>query len=300
MKIYILGLENGFRGSKLRSLMESHSNNVQIVWGKDGRTEHRKFTKVELVLQRILNGRHISLGEYFCAKGHDAIYQNFLESDSDWALVLEEDVTAMVAFEEILTLATISEKPTIIHLGGFNQVLNSSPHETFWIRNLFTVPSARGQDHIVAQVMGNIFGAYAYLINRSAATIAIHGNRRIHNLQLADWPSTWRSKVSFFLTKEGFFTVDLERSIIEQEREVYKRRIDSCVDVGIRLRILGWVRILLNLTLINPAIRSIVGVNFRSVLHNDLYIYFYSRLMLRIRDAKVADRFEEKVETSGT
>lgn len=294
MNIYILGLEDGFRGSGLKSLAQSDLDNVDIIWGQDSRKDHCRFSRIQLTLQKHLNGRRISLGEYYCAKGHDLIYRRFLQSESEWALILEEDVTAAKNLDEIRMLVKNFSAPSIIHLGGISQVLNNSPNETFWVRRIFTVASPHGNDHVIAQVKGNVFGAYAYLINRTAAMIAVDGNERLKQPQLADWPATWRSKVNFYLTKEMYFHVELQNSLIKEERDEYSRSSNRFSSFSERIKIFGWMRIFFNLSLITPSIRRFSGVNFKSVLHDNLYLYFYARLLFRIRDHKVMSHSTEK------
>ena len=84
-----------------------------------------------------------------------------------------------------------------------------------------------------------------------------------------------------------------------QEREIYLVTGKNFTVGGKWLRVLGWLRIAFNLTFITPAIRRIVGLDFRSVLYDNLYIYFFSRFMYRIRDRKVSDQLEQKVANYG-
>lgn len=104
-------------------------------------------------------GREIGPGEVGCALSHRKCYQSLLDSDNQYALVLEDDITIVgdisVLKEKYVTETLNTEKPTIIFLSGDYWRLNSG--------NLVRVYDANG--------------AYAYLINKAAARVILSSGK---------------------------------------------------------------------------------------------------------------------------
>jgi hypothetical protein len=135
--------------------------------------------------------------------------------------------------------------------------------------------------------VGNVFGAFGFLINREAAEIAVSGNNRLRFPQLADWPSTWRYKINFFITDKAFVSVETNESELVKDRSKLLDSSLSSIKSNFILKLRGWFKLLLNLFLIEPILKSLFGVNFRSVIHDNLYLYLNSRLLIRLRKSPI-------------
>jgi hypothetical protein len=282
LHIYILGVKARFRGENLIEAIKGSGHTFEIVWGEDAQNRPRTLSFLARSLSRIYNKREISVGEYCCFMGHQRILSNFLASGNEWALILEEDATLMKDISLIARLTEGKNGPTILHLAGIDFILSSSKEETFWVRGI-EVEYQNDVEIILYRVIGNVFGAFGFLINREAAKIAVKGNSRLKFPQTSDWPSTWRYKVKFLLTDLCFVSVETAGSELEKSRNLLLETSAKSKKNSILMKIRGWFGLMRNLTLIEPLFKSLLGVSLRSVLYENVYLYLYSRLLLRLR-----------------
>jgi len=288
LQIYILGVEARFRGGQLIKKIQSDGYSCEIVWGEDARDRTRELSRVSRCLSKFVNNREISIGEYCCAIGHQRILKTFLNSGQSWALILEEDANILEDISLIEELTKDRKEPTILHLAGIDHILRSTQEETFWLREAHSEKLTRG-DIVLFRVVGNAYGAFGFLINRDAAKIAVAGNSRLKFPQLADWPSTWRYRINFFLTDKPFISVETSGSELVGDRSKLLNLSLSIHKSIIIFKFRGWLRLVLNVLLIEPAFKFLLGLSFRSVIHENLYLYLYSRLLIRLRNSSHVD-----------
>ena len=282
MQIYILGVKSRFRGEQLLKKIQNDGYSCEIVWGEDAREWPKGLSKSSRWLSKFINNREISSGEYCCAMGHQRILKTFLNSGEEWALILEEDVNILEDISLIENFAKNRNEPTILHLAGINHILRSTPEETFWLRNAH-VERIANEDTVLFRVVGNAYGAFGFLINHEAAKIAVAGNRRLKFPQLADWPSTWRYRINFFITDRAFISVDTAGSELVRDRSKLLNLSVKTHESNLILKLRGWVRLFLNILLVEPAFKYLLGLSFRSVIYENLNLYMYTRLLIRLR-----------------
>ena len=217
MKVYILGLEDGFRGTELRNFLVKSQFDTKIVFGIQGNDlPADALTSVYSRRRsaRIMK-RELTLEEVACVIGHRRVYQEFAQTGEEWALILEEDsVPAADFLLDEVQLKNLSE-PMIVCLQGIASLLSQFSQFPYLVHGV-TELSANDKSLSVYSVKGNIQGAYAYLMNRQAALIALNSYSMIDSA--ADWPYAWRSKIAFHLTDQAQFGVRLEGSLIDQGR----------------------------------------------------------------------------------
>ena len=94
MKIYILGVPEKYRGKNLESRLTNFGLEFLLVEGIDGASlnEDASNLLINQSLAQAQYGRKLTNGEACCTIGHAKIAKKFLESNEDWALVLEDDV----------------------------------------------------------------------------------------------------------------------------------------------------------------------------------------------------------------
>lgn len=282
MQTYILGVKARFRGEQLVESIISAGQSYEIIWGEDARERRDGLTRLSRAFSRVYNKREISVGEFCCFSGHQKILKTFLASGMQWALILEEDAEIVKDVSEIEQLTYGKYGPAIIHLAGIDYALRSSTQETFWLREIETV-NLDEKLVILHRILGNPFGAFGFLINRDAAGIAVKANSRLRFPQISDWPSTWRSKVNFYLTDTDYVSVDTAGSELAADRNFLSNLTSSRQTSDLLLKARGWSRLIVNVTLIEPFFKLILGLNFRSVIFENLYVYLYSRLLMRLR-----------------
>ena len=282
LQIYIRGIEASFRGMHLLQKIKDDGYSCNIMWGEDARDRPTRLNFILRNLSKVVNKREISVGEYCCAIGHQRILKSFLDSEQNWGLILEEDANIIDDISTIEALTKDKSGPTIVHLAGIDQILRSASKETFWLRDAHA-EMVENEEVVLFRVVGNVFGAFGFLINREAAEIAVSGNNRLRFPQLADWPSTWRYKINFFITDKAFISVETNESELVKDRSKLLDSSLSSINSTFILKLRGWFKLLLNLFLIEPILKSLFGVKFRSVIHDNLYLYLNSRLLIRLR-----------------
>jgi glycosyl transferase, family 25 len=185
--VYVVALENSVRFRNLQSDLEMMNISYTLIKAINGRTlrkdQLRELVNFDSCKSRL--GVDISLPLIGCALSHRKAYQEFLNSNHEFAVILEEDVRLHRNFKnfiESLTSELNFQSPTVVQLftRGERFVSRSEIAKLRNGKDYFEFSSIPGQ-------------AAAYLINRSAAQIALS------YLEVdgpSDWPN-WASKVRF-------------------------------------------------------------------------------------------------------
>jgi hypothetical protein len=149
--------------------------------------------------------------------GHRLIYEKFLKTGDEWALVLEDDSFPTKNFDlNSFNLKSLSI-PLIVNLSGIDQLIKEFGDLPCLLLSSQNLSSSESEFYVY-RTLGNTFGTWAYLINREAAKIATRNFKSVDSP--ADWPQAWRNKVSFARPERSLFTVSLEGSIIDQDRSI--------------------------------------------------------------------------------
>jgi GR25 family glycosyltransferase involved in LPS biosynthesis len=218
MEVFILGLEDGFRGGPLLDYFKDLSIVPTVVFGIDGRVSSSELTSYKASRNRmsLIMNRQLAPAEVAIVLGHRLIYEKFLETSSEWAIVLEEDSLPTQNFDlSSIELINLSE-PTIVNMAGIESLVRDCdvfPCLMLQPENI----SSSDEEFIVYYTLGNTFGAWAYLVNRRAAEVAIENFNSVDST--ADWPYSWRTKVRFARPEKCFFSVSLDGSKADEGRK---------------------------------------------------------------------------------
>ena len=219
INVYILGLLNEFRGKRLIDFFNAIGVEPQLVFGIDGRINSDLIALKSASKKRIrhLVGRDMANTEIANVLGHRLIYEEFLKTENEWALVLEDDSFPTENFDlNKFDLKSLSI-PSIVNLSGIDQLIKEFGELPCLLLGTHNISNSESEFYVY-RTLGNTFGTWAYLINREAAKIAIHNFKSVDST--ADWPHAWRNKVSFSRPEKSLFTVSLEGSIIDQDRSI--------------------------------------------------------------------------------
>lgn len=109
-------------------------------------------------------GRDLNRGEIGCTLSHFNCYKRLLESNKQYALILEDDITILRDLNVIKELIEYlqQEIPIIIFLSG-----------DYW----YTQENKISDDYYLSSVYDAV-GSYAYLINKQAAELILSQNRK--------------------------------------------------------------------------------------------------------------------------
>jgi GR25 family glycosyltransferase involved in LPS biosynthesis len=149
---------------------------------------------------QILLGRDVTATEICIAFTHQTAYQTAIAQNSDFALVIEDDVEIkdIESFANLIGQISESKKPTIW---------------TFYSPNWSLWKIRKGK---VKAIFPPAFAA-CYVINRSAIEIAVKSNP----IGLADWP-IWGKKIDFYLFVNSVIRIIDSHSFVETHRYVAK------------------------------------------------------------------------------
>lgn len=168
IKTYIINLpQEQERKIYIENLLTPYSNsylNIEFINGVDGRKmteiEREKMFDSHKAFKRY--GRKCKPGEIGCTLSHQKCYKKIVNSNNDYALILEDDIVINITnnsqwniIQEIMDKAF---KPTVLLLSG-----------DYWYSNIIEKKEAGIE-------LVNVFDAYrtfAYLINKKAAQLLI-------------------------------------------------------------------------------------------------------------------------------
>jgi GR25 family glycosyltransferase involved in LPS biosynthesis len=167
---------------------------------------------------RLLLRRNLSYAELSCSLGHLEMYETFLLSASKWGLFLEDD---SVLYPSISLLTT--SIPEIE--AGVVLTLNNVDEKTFGPRPFPFLADSNLSDKLIdfKECALPPIGAFAYLMNREAANLAVHSLRGRQIFYPADFPFDFRNQVKFYASRNHYATVRDVRSTIEDSRRQHYR-----------------------------------------------------------------------------
>jgi hypothetical protein len=149
------------------------------------------------------------------------MYFKFAETEKDWALFLEDDTILISDPSPILECLQVTNSP--VHIS-----IHDGPH----LKMLF-MSKSKGISFgfPFKKLLDPPYGAYAYLINRSAA-LKILDSKSDKFISSPDWPYIWPGTISYFQTRKVYFShpVETEHSIIGERinsEQLWKNRIPS-------------------------------------------------------------------------
>lgn len=199
--IWILGVKRNYRGSELESQLVESSFEFKNLWGIDVVNENledtAEYKKVNLDFARVLLGRKMSPGEIACAIGHLRIYQEFKDTNLEWALILEDDARIVKKLDFLKSGLPKLQAPLIIgiHDGSGMRVKIKECRETknlacnVSVTRLLELPSCN----------------YGYLMNRRLVE-QIDFEHSLKFMSTQDWPYIWPNKFQYFVSNEVFVT----------------------------------------------------------------------------------------------
>lgn len=204
IKTYIVNLATSTtRREYMQNLLKPYQFlDIQFIEAIDG----RKFQPEELddIFDNrnglLYYGRQLNAGEKGCTLSHRKCYKSLLDSNEEYALILEDDIHPKRTLEELKTFnlkqLMQTETPTILLLSG-----------NFWYtklrENLATVYDAGG--------------SYAYMINRAAANIII-GFDRPYNVA-DDWDLFKRNGIKIYAIKPYLIDANMDMELLKSDIE---------------------------------------------------------------------------------
>jgi hypothetical protein len=195
VRAYILGVADRYRGRPLEGDLARLGIPHEVVLGADG----SRWSEDQLAAVYSRRAAHfasrlqLSASEVACVLGHRQMMSEFVKSGAAWALFLEDDVRIDQPLQSVFEAAeSIPEAPVVTQIYG--QVPPRS-------RSLGRVEHG-GAD--IWRQPAAAYGAAAYMMNRSAAELALRSYRRRRVDSVADWPFCWPRQIQFWQTESGF------------------------------------------------------------------------------------------------
>ncbi len=212
---YILGTKLGYRGFDLEQQLQEKNQSYVNVWGWDYRSsdkssilKHSNNFKANFLLDRDL-----TLGEICCALGHREIYNDFLETSFEWALVLEDDARLVLKEIPYSFLEKIARhKPSIIQLYGLAEALVQLPINQ---KEIQMIKKGGVGDLYRLNFIPEL--THAYFINRLAAK-QLSKSTMNGIYSTADWPLLGTKGLHFYTSGRPVFVQNPDISILEADR----------------------------------------------------------------------------------
>lgn len=178
VSIYVIGMENGYRGDILERQLHAAGLDFERIYGVHGMYEGRPVaTFADQQSAKVVYGHELSAGEIGCALAHREAYKSFSNGSDGWALVLEDDARVMDA-KKLIELIDWTERATFTYphvIACYARgVLGSN-------RITSTFGDSQMRDAIITP-----FTTTAYLVNRAAANLFVDAGLPLINP--ADWP----------------------------------------------------------------------------------------------------------------
>lgn len=211
--IFCVSLEKDIKRRETLSLnFKNYYNDFNIIYAVDGRKLSAKeyFEKSFLTTINLKN-RLMTPSELGCTLSHIEALSQFLKSEFDFALILEDDVIGNdESIEKVKNQIQNLKENTILICGGQNG-LNDKYLYGKKINDLFLIPKFS---------YSSIFRTCCYLVDKKAANWILDYQKKYHNL--ADrWNVILKnSHVNFYFIDIFSHSVDLENSHIESERNI--------------------------------------------------------------------------------
>jgi hypothetical protein len=212
---FVLGLKSNFRGEGLVARLIDLKLNVRIVWG----IEVDKFEKSYLNSlldnrkSKYILGRRMSFGELSCAIGHLEMYEEFLLTNQEWGLFLEDDAIVGNDFDKVLKNLPAGLEATVLSLASAKDPRFEPQPFPFFESNLKI-----GEENVfrlcaIAPVL-----AHAYFMNRSGAIQATHSLRGRKIYSPADFPFEFRNHINFYVSDSGYVSTNDCPSMLDSSR----------------------------------------------------------------------------------
>jgi GR25 family glycosyltransferase involved in LPS biosynthesis len=212
---FVLGLKRNFRGIQLINQFQELGLNCKVIWGLD--VFDFKVDFIENLIDqkkcRLILGRELSHFELSCALGHLEMYEEFLAQGTEWGIFLEDDAILGREFFRLINQISVLEPPTVLSLASSNDP-RFEPRPFPFIE--VTPEGGAFTDFFKCAIPPVL--AHGYLMNRSAASIAVHTLRGKKIYAPADFPFEFRNQVTFYASDIEYVGVRKLQSIIDESR----------------------------------------------------------------------------------
>jgi GR25 family glycosyltransferase involved in LPS biosynthesis len=237
---YVLTLKGSNRSQHLVDQSRALGLHLKLCLGIKGQDfTNDDFAKFAPTKQaEFLLGRRIGRNELACVLGHLKIYREFLDQTSaSWCLVLEDDAEIDPGLLKLLRHTSEFPRNSIIHLAPQHNVPNFVLHTLAF----------EGGDRVttINRVLDFVPRTHGYLIDRTAASVAIKFSKGDNFYFTADWPLNWIGKVKFWVTSETLVNTleaDLGSDIAQERVSLEKAsKREPFMRMLSQIRFLNWV-----------------------------------------------------------
>jgi GR25 family glycosyltransferase involved in LPS biosynthesis len=225
---FILGVRSNYRGNPLEAQLKNLGIDFKNIWGLEVSDFDAEFLEslMDNRKSKFLRGRSLTYGELSCSLGHLEMYEEFLLTGQNWGFFLEDDTTLNPSFDVHKLIKSLPDNlpPSIVSLANSSNEEFAPRPFPFLEKRLILADSIEFRQCGVAPV-----GAYAYLMNRRAAQVAVHELRSRRVYSAADFPFQFRNLVDFFVSRFDFMVTGTQPSLLDEARvaltqgESYKR-----------------------------------------------------------------------------
>lgn len=214
--IYILGVPSRYRGATLEKQLLNFGLSFTRIDGVEPNQLETFKVRALAITPYLSIIPPLVPGEVCCSFGHKLIYSKILEGDSEWSLILEDDVSLRIDPRLISLEHLDASMPTILQISPdpTEQLFSSNDSLEDFPPDAFILPLKNPQ-----------LETSAYFINKAAAHKILELVPMNFVTSKADWPIESLGRVNFMKTR-GFcalqFRVDSGSQIEGREVAFFK------------------------------------------------------------------------------
>lgn len=199
--VWILGQKTNYRGENLERQLKFYNILYSNFWThSEDKTYLKQLSIKELNFQTFQYGRQLLENEISCSLGHIGIYETFLRTNYDWALILEDDAVVNLGLNVFLDNLKQHTEPVVIHLDS--SVPGSYVNETSSFFSKFGISGFK-----IKKLLELPPGAYGYVINHRAVELMnFAASKRL--LSVADFPYLWPPPFKYYVVDSALVCTD--------------------------------------------------------------------------------------------
>jgi len=209
--IWILGVKNKYRGNELERQLASSGLAFSNYWGTDAGAvvENPALAENKNNFAKFALGRSLTPGEKACAQGHLAIYEEFLQTNHEWALIFEDDARLMDKLDFLKGSLPVFKESVVV-------AIHDGPGFRF-TRHDKSVKLVIDQFVPVQRLLELPSCAHGYLINRKAIE-SLNLKKARELLTVADWPYVFSHKYLLYASVKPLVTISNNSNSLIGER----------------------------------------------------------------------------------